>query len=606
MDKKVWFFLTFLSIVCIIEWEKFLLFFIQNMKNKSLLLRFGLMMFVIFGFWLSFTSASNPGFSLFHLDLGNIRFEALSQSEITDSMMYVHFPDNWNDFWGFLYFSNWSWDSMDQPSNATLYPITTDGGSVIYECRSQVEWFYYNAERWERLWPLDEKTRGNFTKMPDMDWAIYTNCAMSWYDKKLRECKGEWIDYLTCAEGARSEFSADGYGYYWSLTHNYSWQKMNLTIWVNYYTGTRFVSIQPNSDLAPTFVRLGNKYPVGFIYDYNWWVGLAWCRFVSNLENDSMKKLVDEVETKGIGDIFKYDFGEDVIKYEGTAVTWINCSGISLADTLLNVVIEWIVWMSTVWKEWETILWVIGNVSDQKMQQFATKNVNNSTMMNYVRKKAALLCRGKWKSNNISSLWDNNDNIICWNGGDIDSYSAERLKEKWKTVILAEWKNITIKPEESWTDTYYDIYLLSGNLIIDETDADDQKVVFTKEWFVSTSNISQFVNDVHSAVDVWGEYAWNDAGVGLFIKWNFIINWSIKGKDGEQLKNKYFIYWKITSIDPLKSLEDTFVWRCSGWISTTDWYPCPSIDASGLTQKNPYKNAALVVIDQNYGSPLLR
>jgi hypothetical protein len=34
-----------------------------------------------------------------------------------------------------------------------------------------------------------------------------------------------------------------------------------------------------------------------------------------------MKKLVDEVETKGIGDIFKYDFGEDVIKYEGTAVT---------------------------------------------------------------------------------------------------------------------------------------------------------------------------------------------------------------------------------------------------------------------------------------------
>ena len=215
------------------------------MKNKNLF-KFGLVAFAISCFGLSFTSATS-----FKLQIE--KMNAL-QDAINNGIIPIHFADNGNDFWWFMYFSNsnikikdnciaewWdksgdrydgkcdgtqppvfdeycpfgdtSWnpndgkcepDEGEEPSSPIypsgdenplneIYEILSKNGEVQRECQIHVKGFYYNAERWERLWPLDEET---WSTMPGMeklktDGWIYTACRRPGYLKALcEECEG--------------------------------------------------------------------------------------------------------------------------------------------------------------------------------------------------------------------------------------------------------------------------------------------------------------------------------------------------------------------------------------------------------------------------------
>ena len=233
------------------------------MKNKKLIFKSGLLAIVCLWFSMSISSAINLKINLkFGEILNGIMVPRVVSA--LDNMMYVHFADNRNNFGWFMYFSNGATSADSEEGSFEI--STDDDGGVIYECSTQVKWFYYNAERWDRLWPLDQDTWSWVQKNTWLEttWGIYTNCAKAGYKDALKACEDD-TDYETCVENVRQDYSADGYGYYWHLEQTYSWQNMNLIIWVKYNTGTSFISIEPDSDLFPTFVRIGNKYPVGFI-----------------------------------------------------------------------------------------------------------------------------------------------------------------------------------------------------------------------------------------------------------------------------------------------------------------------------------------------------
>ena len=110
---------------------------------------------------------------------------------------------------------------------------------------------------------------------------------------------------------------------------------------------------------------------------------------------------------------------------------------------------------------------------------------------------------------------------------------------------------------------------------------------------MSAWDIQQRVNDITN----WHRDLSSMASV---IKWNFIVNWSVIWTWGSfegKLDNKYFIYGKFTTKSSIGELENVFSWRCNNWFGT-DGIFCPKFNW------NYYQNAALVVIDQNYGSPL--
>lgn len=558
--------------------------------------------------------------------------------------MYVHFADNSNDFGWFLYFSSSLWDAEPEESENLPWVVTSVGEEEdIYKCRSQVRWFYYNGERGERLWPLDSKTWSGLDWMSwlNMTWWIYTLCAQSGYQEALKDCEHDSSqDYNQCIYEARLTYNADGYGYYWTVEQEMDdWSQYVLTVGVNYNTGTRLISIDPESKLAPTFVRIGNKYPVWFVYDNHWSLGLAWCRFTER-DSNSMKDLVEEVKEKQLGGVFFYSTASGHLVYSGNISWTIVCDNISLADRLSKIVIEGIMWLSDNWEEWDTKFWMIGNSSDTKTQYFATKSVTNVSMMNYARRRAELLCRGKW----IGDGDDPGDNdIVCRAGGDISTDQSEELRNRWQTLIVKN-ANVTISPMSGFYDeTYYDIFILSGNLLIDEEDA--QKFVVDNKGFVKNVNVlcfrmrnflkitgltsSAYVSQIQDYylngignLELWMDLdgnaevnaddfdiafqcassipIWDWASVASIIKGNFIVNWQVKAvNEGDTLKNKYFLYGKFTTRDTISSLEDMFAWRCDNEAGS-DGNFCPRSDG------NSYWNASLVVIDQNYQSPLLQ
>jgi hypothetical protein len=333
-------------------------------------------------------------------------------------------------------------------------------------------------------------------------------------------------------------------------------------------------------------------------------VWLAWCRFSGEnvLINRPMKKLIEE-SSNDLSKIFRYNPSTKKVEYIWMQLSsdQVVCEPISVADTLLRVLIEWIVWMNEGWNEWNTKFWALGNTSDTKMQYFGTKTVSNATLMNYAIKKAELLCRWKWDNNpNISR-----NTILCYQNAPHNDLELSQLN--WKTVVVKEW-NVTVKPFTGGDKgKNYDIYLLSGNLIIDENNATG--FVFTTGWFITNTSIEAFSGAVDTALCPNGHgegkicdwrYSGSGAAVWVFLRWNFIVNGVVQWKGGD-LKNKYFIYGKFTTNDSFNSLESTFSWTCENWLGKDGNYCAQAHDG----WYNPYRNAALVVIDQNYGSPLL-
>jgi len=547
------------------------------MKNKKAFLKLGVFGLVVWWLGLSFTSAA----TLFHLNINNQK--VMSDTALSRNIMQVHFADNWNNFGWFLYFSNGLWDDAweegDDGACSTTDCYVKISNDTDYKCNRQMKWFYYNAERWERLWPLDDETLNNWGLSGSLtrNGGLFTRCAMLGYEAELEKCKikatDDGEDYDECKDVAREKFKVDEYGYYGYLEHEYKWQEMALVSWVEYEynSSTKFVSVKSDSKLVPTFIRLKNLYPVWFMYDYNWGVGIVWCKLTWG---KTVKDVLWEIKNADWSIDLKNIFAESNGKLTYTKWAWMDCAD-TVWDPLIGIVIEWMVGMGER-SEFE----VVWNQKDEKMQYFSSADINNTTLINYAKKKSEILCRWKW--NKPSS-----DNVVCYDGKNV-------TVQKGKTVVVKNW-NGTISPETSATPDSYDVFINNWNLIINET---NDKFVFTKDGFINTSSdATSFNSAVGSNPD---NYNWNDVAVWSYIKWNFIVNWKVKGS-GEwgKLKNKYFIHWKFTTMDDFTTLLDTFAWRCVNWVSTKE-----SDDAqSYCPPTNNYAVASLVVIDQNYDSP---
>ena len=550
------------------------------MNKKNFFLKFGLMVSVISLMGVAFTSATSFTF--------NIRGSESKISSISKNITPIHFADNWNDFWGFIYLSE------TESSGGNYYRISgtiLENEEVEYECQRKVRWFYYNAERWEILWPLDENT---WTALRQenanliISWWIYTLCRNAWYHEALADCENfevpEWDDTRDvegCVNDVDAEYPVDDdYAYYWKVIRRSSDNIPRvLTIGMGYSKSNPWVT--PNSKLDKTFVRFENKIPVGFVYDDNWWIWFAWCRIVENNNNkwNIIRGIIDDLQLTWMQDLFEYSGGDNkVLAYTGDSGIRnnIDCNMIWTAeDSLVNLLIEWLVWLNR-----ESTLWIQKNQSSNKMQYFVSANINNSTMINYAKRRSEILCRWKWNKDdgNVVCLDNSNSNNIV----DARPYTG-------KTLIVKN-RDVLITPDNN-DSSYYDIFVNSWNLIIN--DNDNPTAVFNNQWFYDpTTSLNAFKNTIA------GEVEWNVAGfsAGSFFKWNFIIDWNIQRNDGKPIEHKYFIYWKLTSKDTVEKLENLFAWRCRDWI-WTDGTPCP---------EGTYAYASLVVINQNYDSPLMQ
>ena len=559
------------------------------MSNKNLHLVLGFVLAAFVGLFWSFTSAIS--FKLEFWDYAKPeRWWAIVQN-----MVPIHFTDNWNDFHGFIYFSDGIVDTSEEVWEAR-YRVAVRGGDSndILECQKKVKWFYYNAERWERLWPLD----GWYGGITAENW-IYTRCRKEGYSSKMAAC----AEYQTeqdredCENDVEKKF-VDSYGYYWMVTHDADGQKFAIVAWINYFKKPTENWVTTWDKLSATFVRFANKYPVWFIYDVNGWLWFVWCELEAGNVLDILNKFnnwVPEVDwsKENWQKLFKWSW--DSI---GTDLLWaqLNCSNEwSAMNSLIKVIVDGLVGMNK-GPDNKGIQW---NQSNAKMQYFWSVSVNNMQLINYARQRAEVLCRGKWKSNYYAP---GSDNIVCVSSTSpwsvIEAHTNETLIVKW-------WANVKIRDMVNFDSTdYYDVFVDEWNLLI-ETGA-TALTVFKKNWFKSINDLDDFKLAVNTAWGTNQEYSGDDVAAWRFVRWNFIVNWSIKPANGPSLENIYFFYGKLTSKDTVDDLEKTFAWRCNVWTgSDSQQVPCPGWrKRGGESWENPYQNASLVIIDQNYPSPL--
>ena len=296
-----------------------------------------------------------------------------------------------------------------------------------------------------------------------------------------------------------------------------------------------------------------------------------------------------------------YDGGSNVIDCENIWTT---------ADSLIKLIIEGLVGMNR-----ESNLWVIGNQTDSKMQYFSSSDINSATLLNYVKQRSEILCRWKWKNdidveNYASKFGDSN--VICLDlpkGSKVPSNISKWTKDNKKTLVVKNADVIVDPVSDPDNDLgNYDMFINGWNLYINEAE-DTKKFVFTTQWFITNKTKDEFIHEVEVIKDGIA-YTWDLSGYWSFIRGNFVVDGHVKWTTpNEKLNNKYFIHWKFTTRDSFADLEDTFVWRCSdgyvvnkAWkILENQWTFCPP---SIKWYHNPYESASLVVIDQNYDSPL--
>ena len=492
----------------------------------------------------------------------NINFRSWSASGkgiSNQNISPIHFAENGNDFGWILYISDLSlvWTDMDESGeteDGTLWWIEVKMGDTTYRCTHEVQWYYYNSQRWERLWPLDLNTYTMFKKTDwglTFSWWLYTSCRDEGeYNEEIEYCRScsanladcEWKFYHNLSEDDlgvyfSSEESEDGeesvekkdflqdcidfinaeYAdqkwIYGSVYHSYEGQDYYIIAWVEYSNSSLSPWAKIEASLVPTFQRFvydRSAHPVGFLYDKNGWVWFVWCE----LNEGTMSDLIEALGTWDVVRCFTwnddwtiaYTWGRDV------GCPWkLECKDIwSAWQSLIWTIIEGLIWMSS-----KNHMEQIEDVNLTKTQYFSSANINSASLINYAKVAAESLCKWKWTN---SPSYTSTDPVVCiqWME-DVAAYDYIG-----KTLIVKNW-NVTIRPftknDISSDRAPYDIFVDGWNIIIDETTSEEADFLFVinKNWFYNDSLIIDFEDSVE---DVYSK-------TNRSITWSSTINFSI-------------------------------------------------------------------------------
>lgn len=153
----------------------------------------------------------------------------------------LHFNFSGNNFAGMVFFGT----GIDLYTQQILELSWT-----TISCQKQINWFYINPARWNRIWPLDTKTLEMLKETSGLEW--YNNLEIEWWF--FTECIGTGVN------------TWEVYGY---IKHILETINYELRAGVDFC----FPSGSPIQSFSGTlnYINIPNQTASGFIYDKNWW-----------------------------------------------------------------------------------------------------------------------------------------------------------------------------------------------------------------------------------------------------------------------------------------------------------------------------------------------
>lgn len=438
-----------------------------------------------------------------------ITVDWIKDQTLANKFSTVHFNVWGNDFGGGFFWT-------EAKALATPQEVSANGERLL--CSVQIRGFYYNSQRGERLWPLDEESK---TDLKSVKWdyenltingGFYTNCQKKQAGKVVPENEDGRTNSL--------------YGIYGRITHTYKGREYSI------YAGLLNNLQQnelPTAELRCNFQRIDNQYPFGYIYDKAGGIALVGAYVKSeNLAqvNDFHKSFTEKLsKTKCVNDF--YSLREDPNNREKTipqtndSILWpkddtlIFGNGNAL-ETMMNLGIRGIVGLSSQVQTSDQ-KGIENNTQKTSLLVSTTENISN--IINIANKRAESLCRNRW-----GSLTPNGDIICAKNGGQINpkTYAG-------KTIII-EKGDLTLNNYMETTDQPITILLMKWDLKLPNTNANQK---FLGNGYPDKNGIIK----------------------ANFLKGNFIINGLIQNQ-GTEITNKLIVHGKIASFNTLQEPND--------------------------------------------------
>lgn len=507
-------------------------------------------------------------FGVMYVSAVTLNFMGINIWSIDKKFSEVVFRAAGNDFmWSFFWLN---------ARSLTTWEVVSISWSVwsTKTCFKQVRWLYYNAQRWNRIWPLDDATKDYLLSYDNS----YNNLTIS-----------GWL-YTSC--------SGDEYSIYGQIKYTVSWDSYSsyLVAWTKYNRDTNTISWE----FARNFQRFDNKYPIWYIYDdRGWGIGfVGWEGYASNHGS-----LITSLNAgSGINNLFSY-WGNN-----NSEIIWpwwitISTNWWNAINTLLNIWIQWTIWLSFSINNIEknTLLWNF----DRKTLIFNTLNVNFSKLINQVIQNAENICRDKyvdWSSVNFNV----NSNLFCidfslgWNKFiTLDNTDITNLKNK---ILVIKNGDVKLGSAMSTTDWPTSIFIDRWNLIINQN---TNLIWIDWNWYPSVNN----------AVTSWA-----------YLKWNFIVNGLIMWYNWSNVSafgRKLFINWKLASLNTpsmpsawrstqVQEVLSTWAYNNYIWLDRVFTRECDPIfgtgsdgvDCSSTWDRNAL--LPLIIIDGYFPSNLLK
>lgn len=468
-----------------------------------------------------------------------ITVDWIKDQTLANKFSTVHFNVWGNDFGGGFFWT-------EAKALATPQEVSANGERLL--CSAQIRGFYYNSQRWERLWPLDTDSQGDLARIQSsynpsqltINWGFYTNCQKEQAGKIIPENKDGRTNSL--------------YGIYGRITHTYKGREYSI------YAGLLNKLERnelPTAELRCNFQRIDNQYPFGYIYDKAGGIALVGAYVKSenlaqvNAFHKSFTEKLDE--RKCVNDF--YSLREDPNNPEKTipqtddSILWpkddtlIFGNGNAL-ETMMNLGIRGIVGLSSQVQTSDQ-KGIENNTQKTSLLVSTTENISN--IINIANKRAESLCRNRW-----GSLTPNGDIICAKNGGEIDprSYAGKTIVIKEGDLTLTKYMEAINQP--------ITILLIHGDLILPNTKANQ---TFLGNGYPDKNGIIK----------------------ANFLKGNFIINGLIQNQ-GTEITNKLIVHGKIASFNTLQEpneqtkvklrnigintnkkiwLSEIFTWKCN-------------------------------------------